>query len=518
MPTLATSDTGDAILARIAGRVDGESTTLRQLSEWLNSGHCPGDVARSAAWSTLELLSASHSDLDSRADDGGDGSGAVKIESAAVDPAAVNVLPFKEIALPDNPDTSVAITLDPDLDGVIIHYRSRMHSKVGRVTTIIESASSEIRCVDLLGVWNSLPETRRPRNGFPLEILYQAWLHRAPEVVPSERNTGRILPAGLAQVAPGDRRIGKLFTVAAHVVETATDSNAQLTFFDFDGAEGGQAVMPGFQDQRTVGPCLPLALYDLADTPSSSRGPAAPLPLRIFVEAVLAVPLESRDGHSPVAMEISLRQLVDALYPGPRRPRASEYWSRLMAAFEALESPAARVPWVDPKTGRGGMRRIVNITSVPRSARYLDDPIRIIVDLPPGSGIGPQVSDNLRYWGVKSAAAYRALLNLAYQWFEPGRTHFPTGRGRRQVWLRSYDPDHYPEFNHEALISLCFPSSANQSRRNLVVRAREVLHQLEDAGELRLLELSKSSLKILPPLVNQGEGLAAARASVDSEH
>ena len=54
-----------------------------------------------------------------------------------------------------------------------------------------------------------------------------------------------------------------------------------------------------------------------------------------------------------------------------------------------------------------------------------------IVDLPPGSGNGPLIDNSIRRWGVKSAPAYRLLLNLAYAWYEPGRTHFPAGRRKQ---------------------------------------------------------------------------------------
>ena len=173
-----------------------------------------------------------------------------------------------------------------------------------------------------------------------------------------------------------------------------------------------------------------------------------------------------------------------------------------MAAFEALESPEARIPWYDTETGHGGLRRIVNISDIPRGPGKLDDLISIVVDLPPGSGNGPQVSDNLRYWGVKSAAGYRALLNLAYRWFEPGRTHYPVGRGRRRHWVQASDPDRYPALTDDELIALCFPTSARAARRNVVADARRVVRQLEQAGEVRVVEGPNNLLRVLPPFAS----------------
>ena len=59
---------------------------------------------------------------------------------------------------------------------------------------------------------------------------------------------------------------------------------------------------------------------------------------------------------------------------------------------------------------------MVSVGGIPRGPGCSRRVVRIIVDLPPGSGNGPQVSDNLRLWGVRSAPAYRLLINLAYQW------------------------------------------------------------------------------------------------------
>ena len=506
---MTTSDSGDAILTRLAKRNDGESTTVEALAEWLVSGECPPDIIRSTAWSILELITKSED----------------WAASGLVDVICTVHQPFGERwdteGDPDTDDGHYADTLRPSReprtqtriklnsvgDVVVVDYTGRIVSSSGTVSATDETFSIAVRVPDLLAFWNGLPVDDRPRDGFPLEILYVAWLNRPQLVTPNARATGRIIPAKLAQVAPGDRQAGKLFTTAAHVAhiapETGTETG-QLAFSGFQQSEAPrqQFILPGFKESTAIGPCLPLALYDLGDAPATSRGPAAPLPLRLFVESVLAVPIDSRDAHTPVAMRVTLRQMLDWLYPSQRKPRPNEYWPRLMAAFEALESPAARIPWYDPETGRGGSRRIVNISDIPRGPAKLDDLISIIVDLPPGSGNGPQVSDNLRQWGIKSAAGYRALLNLAYRWFEPGRTHFPVGRGRRRYWTQVSDPERYPPLTEDEIIALCFPTSARSARRNVLSDARKVIRQLEQSGELRVVEGSGSTMRILPPNID----------------
>lgn len=325
--------------------------------------------------------------------------------------------------------------------------------------------------------WENCPKTTRP--GFPLTPLIRAWLKRPALVEPNTRSDGRIIPSSLAMVPATDRRAGKLFSNAAHIWNT----------------EEGQTVMPGFGEAEPLAPALPLALYDLGIGPATSGGRGAPLALRLFVEAILAVPLERREIGQPVAMEITLRKLLAKLYPDSDIIlHPNKYWTRLMHAVESLESPAARIPWYDPETGKGGHHRYVSVANIPRGPGALDDDVRIVVDLPRGSGTGPQVSDNLGRWGVESGTAYRALLNLAYQWHEPGRTHHPVGRGKGQRWVRNYDPTRYPNFSDDDLVRLCYPLSVTRNRRVLLQRAHQVIKSLETAGELRI-----EGRKILPP-------------------
>ena len=281
--------------------------------------------------------------------------------------------------------------------------------------------------------------------------------------------TDRILPARLAMVDHADRRAGQLFTPAAHAVERS----------------GEGLKFPGFGLERTrITPALPLALYDLGGGPSMERGHGAPLALRLWVESILAVGLTDRANPWPTVLEIPLRDLLRKLYPSARRPRPNEYWPRLMQAVEILDS--TRIPWEDPETGKGGLQRIVNVSSIPRGPGKLDDAVRIIVDLPPGSGKGPVVSPHLARYGVRSAPLYRGLLNLAYQWFDPGRTRFPVRGGKH--WLQVEDPERYPTITNDLLIELFYPTSSQKARRNLASRARKDLDRLVKDGEARIVK------------------------------
>ena len=326
---------------------------------------------------------------------------------------------------------------------------------------------------ELADIWNTRPEEVREtgQQEFPLEPLLQAWINRPRPAQLSSRSKFRIIPARTAMAPAGDRREGKFFSIAAHV----------------EHRPNGQFVLPGFQHDRQA-PALPLALYDLGlgATEHQGRNPAAPLALRLWVVSILLTRQQDRHGNHPVALELPLRQLLAELYPG-RRPKPNEYWPRLMKAAEALGSPEARVPWYDHELERGGQRHVVLVGDIPRGPGALDDHMQLIVNLPPGSENGPQVSDNLALWGVKSDRAYRTLLNLAYWWFDPGVTARPLGQradGQGRFWAQSQNSGHYSTMTDAQLVQIVFPTSTKKNFRRLVSDAHKVLLELQVAGEI----------------------------------
>ena len=250
----------------------------------------------------------------------------------------------------------------------------------------------------------------------PLAPLLRAWERGQPIEGRPNLRPDRIIPGKLAMVDPSHVRAGRmmrLFSASAH--------------------REGQLAMPGFGATDYDGPALPLALYGLGqDNPHRGGSPAAPLALRLFVEAVLAVRLEDRRTEKPIALEVTLRDLLARLYPGPRKPRPNEYWPRLMRAVEALDAMDARIPWVDPDTGRGQLRRVVNMGGIPRGPGALDDVVRMVVDLPPGSGTGPEVPETLGEWGARSAPRLQRPAESGLPMVRP-RRDTPSGERRQPL-------------------------------------------------------------------------------------
>ena len=322
--------------------------------------------------------------------------------------------------------------------------------------------------------WRRTEASKRPKH--PLAPLVAAWQHR-PTPATANLRSDPVLPSKLAMIEPASGQLSNLFASAAHFQER-TDR---------------QLVLPGFGVEKVRGPALPLKLYDLGGGPSIERGRGAPLALRLFIEAILSVPLGDRDR--PVAMSVPLRELLSWLYPGQRQPRPNEYWPRLNAAVEDLDRPEARIPWYDPDTNRGGARRVVSATDIPRGPGALDDLVTMTVHLPPGSDQGPVIDRmRLRWWGVRRGPAYRAMIGLAYRWFQPGVTRVPAKKDKR-YWMQAQSPERYgAPITDEELISLFYPTATRKQRRNLLSDAKKVLHAMIETGDVRLLRG-----RLLPP-------------------
>lgn len=311
----------------------------------------------------------------------------------------------------------------------------------------------------------------------PIWPLIKDWFNR-PRLRPAETRPDRLFPTGLYSVTMDSEQHTRTLGLFSN-----TQPNKQLT-------------IPTMGQLDTTPPlALPVAIYELGAGSEGLRGgKGAPLAFRLFVETILAVRVDDRGEY--VSLSIPLRDLLERLYPN-RFPSPSQYWGRFEAAVEAISSNAARIPWYDPKRGSGGLWRVVNVVSIPRDARFLDDHVVFEVSLPPGVRGGPPVSPNLPNWGVKSAPAYRLALNLPVHWWKPGTTYRPYAKGRS--WGMSPNPDHYQPLTHDDLIRFAYPTSATQSRRVLRKRALETLELLQEAGDVGAVEVEGRSLHVLPP-------------------
>ena len=305
-----------------------------------------------------------------------------------------------------------------------------------------------------------------------------------PETV--EALTGkqkRLFPANLGLVTSQDEADTRTLSLLSNI-----DPNGQLRMPDFPDV-----------DADTGSLALPVQLFDLGAGKAKVYGRgAAPLALRLFVEALLALKVEDRGRRA--VFTVKLRDLLDRLYPNGR-PTPARYWPRLREAAELISSNNARIPWYDHERRTGGLWQAVTVRNIPRGPGALDDMVTMEVYLPPTARRGPPVSPNLPAWGIKSARAYRLLLNLPAHWWEEGITFKPMGEGA--PWGMTRDADAYPVATESALIRMAHPTSENTDRSRLWIRTRATLEELAKDGEILPIVERSDGLLILPPWVDR---------------
>ena len=127
---------------------------------------------------------------------------------------------------------------------------------------------------------------------------------------------------------------------------------------------------------------------------------ALPQGVGSFVDAIIDEGMTDQ-AYPPLAVfEISLQDLLLKLYPDERQPEPNEYWPSITQTVEILNNT-----WIqreDPENGKSRLRRIVNVSSIPRDPEALDDVIQIIIDIPTGLGFchGPVVSPDTSHYYV----------------------------------------------------------------------------------------------------------------------
>ena len=132
---MTTSNRGNDILIRLAGRNNGEPATVETLADWLESGECPADAIRDAAWSTLELAEKT---------------GEWEEPEPAKDTAA-----------------SATITLDPERDQAVVDYRRYRLSPSGTSIPPSRPSRTQSNAPTCPCCGTGCPRTRGPETAFP---------------------------------------------------------------------------------------------------------------------------------------------------------------------------------------------------------------------------------------------------------------------------------------------------------------------------------------------------------------
>ena len=215
---------------------------------------------------------------------------------------------------------------------------------------------------------------------------------------------------------------------------------------DFEG-EASTATLPDLDEPEPAKPSLVVALFNASLAPDKAK--RRKLAMHLFLEFLLSVPTDVRDGTLVQLGPVSIREIVvDWLQWDPSRYGANDATTgkSLQAAIADLRS--MHVPVGD----HGGYYVPFIVRAV--SGFRLNDSISLMAQLPPGSHVGPSIDRaTLRFLcgGAKRSpkgkrqqgafAASRLYIALAFDWDRHGAFTVPYAQtGRKYKLIRPTRP------------------------------------------------------------------------------
>ena len=381
--------------------------------------------------------------------------------------------------------------------------------------------------------WYALPEDVQPVH--PLLPLVEAYAaHAAPMVEPERRPKG-IIPK---------------FAATPHKREIM----AHLPGFDAPALPGAAlpvaapalSYLPGLEPNSPPSPALMLALFDKGGGNSLAGNGAAQPAARIFVEALLSVPTNARNGHLQ-QMAFTIREVAgDWLQWNLKRYRASDPAYGLNLARALADCHRIAVP-LHVKRGPPGFYHPLLIRGV--DGWDLNQRVVVLAQLPEGN-VGPPIDRAmLRRLGT-SATAWRSYLSLVFEWDKyaahNGRLITPeipnvlrtkggvvarrdgspriekdkpvtNARHPRAIPTGGYEPNPariqgkggpggYPEYDNNDLVALAFPQSVMddpQARYDARRRAVAAIKRIEALGGCVIEEIGSGKgqrWRVMPPM------------------
>lgn len=271
----------------------------------------------------------------------------------------------------------------------------------------------------LHAAWLELDPAKRGKH--PAAALVRAWQNRPAEVEAETRLDLRIFP----KVVP------------------AMSLKRRLPLLTGAAKSAGQLPLCLFAEPDALRVPL-LDLVDATGVPIMARGRGAPLPLRVVVRVLMAVPVSAR-GRGPVSLSVPTRELTRAFMGESYRPH--KHWPRILEALQTVHNARAILD--------GQSVALCMVGRWPADGDP-DGEIRFICDLPDGAGEGPVIDlPLLDALGRESAPRFRAYLAVQSVNWRKGITRLPVDK-RRGVWRWAKDASRYPVFTREDRRRLAF--------------------------------------------------------------
>ena len=298
---------------------------------------------------------------------------------------------------------------------------------------------------------------------------------------------------------------------------------------------GDTAYLSGLDPEAPPAPALLLAMFDDAGGASLTQNGRVSAAASIWLEAMLDLPPDKRDG-SLRETRYSISEIAgDWLGWNLRNYRRTGMYTG-KALARALRD--VRDLWV-PMNDRGGGYFPVMVSAW--SGWGLDDRLGFVVRLPRGH-VGPQIDRALLRGLRDSGPAYRLYLSLCFEWDKygghkgrlirpsrpkvrragggqvvdasgrvltgPGNQPIYTPYDKRAILTGEREPNparsRYPEYTPDDLVALAFPGHVfadKHIRREIRRRAVKALDRLERTGVVveRMGTPLHTTFRVMPP-------------------
>ena len=271
-----------------------------------------------------------------------------------------------------------------------------------------------------------------------------------------------------------------------------------------------QLLLPGFAPLTNHGSASwLLALYDQAGGQSMRQGRGAPWDLRLFVAALLHVPIEHRTGAA-VQLPFRLPEIASWLHPDGWANRRRD-WGKLPAALDRLGSLRVPLPFTHPHSGKTWTGRLAMV----HAALAVDEwnpeaAVLFTVTIPAQAAHGARIEwPRLLKYGKESAVLYRAYLSVCTLLDKSARNGHPITQQikpkRHKGGVIVRDPDALIVNPLARFVPKLTDADAthffgfDRSNRNHRRMARCSMERLADDGVIAIEPASRGRFRIFAP-------------------
>jgi len=404
-----------------------------------------------------------------------------------------------------------AVLGDPYYRGGTRAWTATAHTPAPFLATIVQySGDVSAFGIDLVKIHNLWVEHPRPRPKHPVSPLVKAWQERPTRREPN-RGSKPLLPRNLSE--------GR--------IDREAPPAPALDVAKIPGLVPYQSEL--FRPERGNVPGLLKTLHELEiDIPS--RQPRAPLTAVLWLEGVLSIPIDARDGrlHALTFKRKELYRDWAGCDPKNWRHRSAAVQDRALGRMASI-TVAVGEGWYAPL--------IIQAVEGP----HLNSEVSVLVRLPPEAQQGPAVPRRILRALISSKLAWLGFLSLCIHFDRYGATGgrliAPTRpevsrdeqgqildhrgqplRDRRGALSTRYtdaravrtgkrEPNptartRYPALGRDALIALFYPldpPTSSQDERDKWKGAQRALERIESAGGIEIEE-ARDGWRIMPGL------------------